>query len=172
MEGQWMERYGCNLKPQCLDDHEHRTYAIDHTSGSHCLMPQHQTVIWIPWWKRAGTAWKEGTPITGRVINHNHTENKMRQRQSWTTGQKENCSMSVLQCWHAVESDAKAKRWTRSRLKVECWDLRWKREVKVDQGVALFSVSIQGGSARAWRLTATIHFHFLTFSSLFASWAR
>lgn len=33
---------------------------------------------------------KEGTPITGRAINHNRIENKMRQRQSWTTGQNEN----------------------------------------------------------------------------------
>lgn len=38
---------------------------------------------------------KEGTPITGRVINHNHIENKMRQRQSWTTGQNESGLVSV-----------------------------------------------------------------------------
>lgn len=39
---------------------------------------------------------KKGTPITGRVINHNHIGSRMKQRQSWTTGQNGNgCSFVV-----------------------------------------------------------------------------
>lgn len=33
---------------------------------------------------------ERGTVITGRVINHKHIENKMKQRQTWTTGQRDN----------------------------------------------------------------------------------
>lgn len=85
--GQRMGLYVCNSKPQYLTAYEHCPSAIDHASGSHCLVPRHQTVIWSPWRKREGMAGKEGTPITGRVINHNHIGSRMRQRQSWTTGQ-------------------------------------------------------------------------------------
>lgn len=90
---QWIELYACNAKPQCLTAYEHCPSSIDHASGSHCLMPRHQTVIWSPWKKREGTEGKRGTPITGRVINHNHIGSRMRQWQSWTTGQNDNgCS--------------------------------------------------------------------------------
>lgn len=64
--GPVMGLYVCNSKPQCLAVYEHCPSSIDHASGSHCLMPQHQTVIWSPWKKREGTEGKKGTPITGK----------------------------------------------------------------------------------------------------------